>query len=195
MFLGRPEGDIDDQATPAAHHLLRRQTTRDEIRADACREHRVPTRDRLPPERPRPREFPVLEHLFIAAPDAVGEDIKSTLLRKNSGERRFDLCVVCVVARNRDAFSGELGLRHCSSGYVDSGSRIRECLRNPLTHASAAARHQRDSASQRPLLSHAYRSERLSRVLPNGTGHHCGGLPSPTSAAMKQRAGRSAHPD
>lgn len=83
------------------NHHLRCDLTRLVVRANPGREHRIPAPEWLVPERRRPREDPVLDHVVVAAPHAIDEHIDGLDARADVLESRSHRSVVAMVATKR----------------------------------------------------------------------------------------------
>src|SRR5437868_3321996 len=100
MFLRCPERNVDDETAALCDHYLRGVSAGDISGTHASRKHRVPAPERLLPEGQRPCELAVLDHLLVAAPDVINENVQTTLLFTHSLKHRLDLSVMSMVARD-----------------------------------------------------------------------------------------------
>jgi hypothetical protein len=88
---------MGDEAPSTTHHQRGRVATSDEVRAHAGREHALPVRRRLLPERLTP------DPAFVAAERTVNEEVEAAMLPIHPREQRLHLRVVRVVDAHRDA--------------------------------------------------------------------------------------------
>ncbi len=158
VLLCRPEGDIHDQAPPARDHRPRRQLAGLIVRAHAGAEHRVPAPERLFPERPGPREYPVLEHPFVSAPDVVDEDIDPLRVPGDALERGRHLGVTPMVATNTDnALVRRRGVVQRAAGDEDARPLLGKRPGDPASDAQAPPGDDRDTTFK------VFHSERIAK--------------------------------
>src|SRR5262249_33968997 len=89
------------------HHLCG-QLTGEIMSARPGLKHGIPAPKRLPPKRARPGEFAIFQHILIAAPDVVYQDVQPPLLIRDSTKCRLDLLIIAVIAFNGAPFTGEV---------------------------------------------------------------------------------------
>src|SRR5437764_1845082 len=75
VFLCRPKRNADDETATLSDHYLRGVSAGDISGAHPGGEHRVPAPERLLPEGQRPRKLSVLDHILVAAPDVINENV------------------------------------------------------------------------------------------------------------------------
>jgi hypothetical protein len=107
------------------------------VRADPGREHRVPAPQRLEPERPRPRELTLLDHLLVATPHRVDEDVDRRDVLEDLREDGVDLLIASMVTpepRDR-ALAPTLGW-HRATGDKDRGATSSQFVGDAATDAT-----------------------------------------------------------
>src|SRR5437764_2987287 len=149
VFLRCPERNVDDETAALSDHHLRGVSAGDISGAHASGEHRVPAPERLLPEGPRPRKLAVLDHLLVAAPDVINENVQATLLFTHSLKHRLDLSVMSMVARDWN------DLRACGKSFfgdapprrIDDGPAFCQFKSDTFAYSASRAGHKSDLSS------------------------------------------------
>src|SRR5262249_44064490 len=121
------------------HHLCG-QLTGEIMSARAGLKHGVPAPKRLLPKRARPGELAVFQHILIAAPDVVYQDVQPPLLLRDLAKGGLHLLIIAMVTFNRGAFARNI-LHVCNQapGDVNGCAGLQECERNAFPDAATCS--------------------------------------------------------
>jgi hypothetical protein len=94
------------------------------------------------PERLRPGECPVLDHLLVPAPDVVDEDVDPLRLPGDTIERGRHLGIEPMVAANAgDALIDRPSIAYRSAGHKHLRPLVSERARDPAANAEGPTGH------------------------------------------------------
>src|SRR5262245_45375326 len=133
MLLCGPVREVDNQSSTTSDHARRGELARVIVRADSGGEHRIPSPERLLPERLHPRELAVVHHPLVPAPDAVDQHVDRTVLR-NARECRLDVAVYRVIAADADCVFTDC----CEIGFSAPGDEHLRTLPGQFARDAAA---------------------------------------------------------
>src|SRR5687767_15911689 len=119
------------------------------MRANTGCEHRVPAPERLFPERLGPGELAVFDHVLVATPDAVDQNVDMAGFAQHRIECGLHLHIISMVAADRGSQvvrTSPFGSRAASN--VHARARVSELTCDPAAYAFRTSGDHRNFAVQ-----------------------------------------------